>query len=607
MRFKGVFSSIRWRVTIPYAVIIFVTTLGLTFYISNEVRKARYTDLESRLLAEAWVISNSMLPDLNAPGGPDIDALDGQAWQWAQISGERVTVIGPEGVVLGESHADRREMDNHLYRPEVQAALRAGQGTAVRFSRTLRAQLMYAAVPVRVDDEVKGIVRVALPLERIEANIRQLSRTIVSAGVFTAVFSIALAIYIASRTIKPIQELTHTVDRMAAGDMSARLLPTTRDEVGQLTRAFNHMADQLRDKVVTLAYERSRLSAVLNNMADGVIITDGSGDVVLINPAAESILKVDAETSVGRTFAQVVYHHQLIDLWNQCWQTGEEQAEMVETGPRGTFLQAIITPLLEIEALHFLVILQDLTRIRRLETVRRDFISNISHELRTPLASLSLVVETLRDGAIEEPPAARQFLTHMENELSSLTQMVEELLELSRIESGKVPLDLQPTKLSKLVKKPLKRLRPQADRKDVELSKSLPGDAPLVLADAQRIHQVVANLVHNAIKFTPSGGHITVFAKVGAQAEAMGAAPDEVVVAVTDTGIGIPAEDLPRIFERFYKIDRARAQEGTGLGLAIAKHIVQGHGGRIWVESLEGVGSTFYFTLPLSSGASPRR
>jgi two-component system phosphate regulon sensor histidine kinase PhoR len=325
--------------------------------------------------------------------------------------------------------------------------------------------------------------------------------------------------------------------------------------------------------------------------------------IVLMNAAAARILRYNVTKAVGRRFAQVAYSHQLIELWNRCYETQREQNETVETVLYGNFLHAVITPLRGSSPPRFLVMLQDLTHIRRLETIRRDFISNISHELRTPLASLSLVVETLRDGAIEDPPAARRFLSHMQTELAALTQMVEELLELSRIESGRVPLAMKSTKVKKLIHKPVKRLRPQAERKGVALNVALSDDLPRVRADAKRIHQVVTNLVHNAIKFTPSGGAITAFARVQPvpseddQDEAP--AGREVVIGVTDTGVGIPEEDLGRIFERFYKTDRARTREGTGLGLAIAKHIVQGHQGRIWVESIEGVGSTFFFSLPV--------
>lgn len=579
-------ASIRWRITVPYAVIILLTTLGLSLYISGQVRQARHADLQARLLGEARMMASVL--DFEA-SPQETGVLDAQARQWAALLGQRVTLIGRDGAVLGESDFDSATMDNHLYRREVQLAAASGEGVAVRFSRTLEQELMYAAVAVRAEGEVAGYARVAVSLAQIEATVSRLSRTILGAGTLTALLSILLASFIASRTVRPVRQLTEAAERLASGDMNVHLLPTTRDEVGLLTRAFNHMAEELHEQVTTLARERSRLEAVLNNMADGALITDVHGEVVLINPAAARILRIDAAQALGRTFAQAVYDRQLIELWAACRQSQQEQVATVETGPGGSFLHAIVTPLSEDDALRVLVILQDLTRVRRLETVRRDFISNISHELRTPLASLSLVVETLQDGAMEEPEAARRFLVHMENELAGLIQLVEELLELSRIESGRVPLDIEPTKLSKLVKKPLKRLEPLAERKAVTLARALPAPAPLVLADSKRIQQVVGNLVHNAIKFTPAGGRITVSAEIRA---------GEVVLAVADTGVGIPAADLPRIFERFYKTDRARAEQGTGLGLAIAKHLVQSHGGRIWAESVEGAGSTFYFSLP---------
>jgi two-component system, OmpR family, phosphate regulon sensor histidine kinase PhoR len=381
-------------------------------------------------------------------------------------------------------------------------------------------------------------------------------------------------------------------ERLASGDLWARLVPSTRDEVGQLTRAFNHMAQQIRDQVSTLAEEQGRLAAVLAHMADGVLITDARGQVQLINAAAARLLDTSEERALQRPFTQVAFYHTLIDLWKACREQGEEQVAMVEVSHHGLFLQAIITPFREPEVEGYLVILQDLTRIRRLETVRRDFISNISHELRTPLAGLRALVDTLRGGAIKEPKAAKRFLKRMDAEVDALTQMVEELLELSRIESGQAPLRLAPTSVAEVMIPPVDRLRPQAERAGLVLNVELVPRLPHVLSDVDRVRLVLTNLVHNAIKFTPPGGRITVAARQEG---------NEVVLAVHDTGVGIAAEDLPRIFERFYKADRARSGGGTGLGLAIAKHIVQGHGGRIWAESIEGQGSAFYFTLPVAT------
>jgi two-component system phosphate regulon sensor histidine kinase PhoR len=408
------------------------------------------------------------------------------------------------------------------------------------------------------------------------------------------VLATGLAIYVANWVSEPVRDLTEVVQRMANGDLNARLLPSTEDEVGQLTHAFNLLGEQLQEQITALTKERTRLTTILENMADGVVITNERGIVEMINSAAGRILDVSPQQSIGQSFSAIARHHHLIDLWHLSRERGEEQIEALETNlPHGRFLQVIITPLPDRLAPGYLVILQNLTRIRRLETIRRDFISNISHELRTPLASLRAIAETLQDGAIDDPPVARRFLRHIASEVNAMSQLINELLELSRIESGKVPLEKHPTPVSELIIPPTERLLPQAERSGLTVDISIPEDLPLVYVDAERIQLVITNLVHNALKFTPVGGNVTV----------RGALRDDGVhITVEDTGIGIPQEEQSRIFERFYKADRARSGRGTGLGLAIAKHIIQAHGGRIWVESEPNVGSAFTFTLPLSVG-----
>ncbi|MFQ5611809.1 MAG: ATP-binding protein [Anaerolineae bacterium] len=579
--------SVRWRIALPYAVLIVLTTVGLTFYISEQVRRARLADLQAQLLIDARFLADSLQPLLGR--GASVETLDALAHRWADLLEARVTIIGANGVVLGESHRDRALLDNHLDRPEVQEALGTGQGTSIRFSQTVGYEMLYAARPVTAEGQTVGLVRVALPLDQIEAGVVRLRSAMLAAGGVTLLLAIALAVLIAERAARPVRSLTRLTGRLAEGDLSARLSPARHDEVGQLTVAFNDMADRLQRQLRKLSDERSRLAAVLEHMADGVLITDGAGTVQLINPAAARLLGVPEAAALGRSFVEVVRDHQLVELWEDCCQGNQEQVAAIELERLGLFLQVIITPLRNGEAPERFVILQDLTQIRRLETTRRDFVSNISHELRTPLASLKAVADTLRDGALDDPPAAQRFLDRIDVEVDALTQMVQELLELSRIESGLVPFRLLPTPVSEVVLPSAERLRPQAERAELEFTIELPPALPLILADAERVQQVVTNLVHNAIKFTPPGGVISVTATFDA---------DEVVVSVADTGVGIPADDLPRIFERFYKADRARSGGGTGLGLAIAKHIVQGHGGRIWVESVEGQGSAFYFSLP---------
>ncbi len=590
------FRTIWARIAIPYIVLILAATAALTVYASDIARDSYLADLESQLGAEARLASESAgaLLAEGAPAG-EIDALVKRLGQLLQA---RVTVIDPDGAVVGDSQEDPATMENHRTRPEVQAALAGGQGKGTRYSRTLGYQMMYVAAPVRTAaGQVAGVARVALPLTQIEQRVSRLRYTIAGASLLTALLAGLLAVLIARQMTRPLRKLTGLAERMARGDLAGRIHIDSGDEVGRLGGAFNRMAGELQAQIEAMDAQRDMLAAVLAHMADGVLIGDSSGRVRLINPAAARLLGVDQQAAVGERFVTLVRDHQITGLWRRCRDCNEELGETVDMGTHRPFLRVVATPLSGPAEGECLVLLQDLTEMRRLETVRRDLVSNLSHELRTPLAGLKAVVDTLRDGALEDPPAARRFLDRIDTEVDALTQMVQELLELSRIESGQAPLRLAPAAVAGLVIPPVDRLQPQAERGGLTVAVDLPaaGDEPglpAVLADAERVREVVTNLVHNAIKFTPAGGRVTVSARQAGR---------EVIVSVEDTGVGIAAADLPRIFERFYKADRARSGGGTGLGLSIARHIVQGHGGRIWAESVEGRGSAFYFSLPVAT------
>jgi len=583
------FGSIRWRIAVPYILLALVAMLGMMAYLSRSSRQAYLENLHDQLLDEAILVA-----DLARPAFTSADRagqLTSLALHYSSLLAARVTIMATDGGVLADSSITTI-VDNHLNRPEVQQALATGRGFSVRFSTTLGQEMIYAAVPVSNEGNTIGIVRLSVPLTAINAQVHHLNQTLAVATLVGLILVIVLAILIADRTALPVRQLTAIVEQMAQGDLGIRVMSSTRDEVGRLAEAFNNMAGRFQNQMETLVDQRNKLEAVLTHMTDGAVITDGEGRVQLMNPAAAHLLGVAAEQASGESLVAVARDHQVVAVWQRCRQTGKEQSDLVEIGIRGPFLRVIATPLQEPPGGGLLLILQDLTQVRRLETIRRDFISNISHELRNPLAALKALVDTLRDGAIDDRPMAERFLVQMDAEVDAMTQMVRELLELSRIESGKVPLKLVPTGVADLINPAVERLRPQAERAGLTIGIDLPDNLPLVLADGERLQQVLSNLLHNAIKFTPPGGQITVSATAGTM----------VTISVQDTGVGIAAADLPRIFERFYKADRARSSGGTGLGLAIAKHIVQAHGGQIWAESIEGHGATFRFTLPIRAG-----
>ncbi len=392
------------------------------------------------------------------------------------------------------------------------------------------------------------------------------------------------------RLRQTLNDYARRVRRAAEGDAPASALPTDVKELEDLSNSVLALASSFNSQLSTMDAERARLATVLDQLTDGVLIIDTDCRVQFANPAAERLFGEDMEDLVGRSVTETLRYHQLVQVWQRGHESGEVQSESVELPTRRQFLQLFVIPDRHTPG-GSLLLVQDLTRLRRLETVRRDFVSNLSHELRTPLASLKALTETLQEGALDDPPAARHFLAQMQTEVDALTQMAAELLELSRIESGQITLDLKPVAAFDLLSSAAGRMRLQAERAGLNLRVDCPPNLPKVSADAIRLEQVLVNLIHNAVKFTRPGGEIFLIAEPTERA---------VRFAVRDTGTGIPADDLPRIFERFYKSDRSRSGGGTGLGLSIARHIVEAHGGRIWAESREGEGSTFFFTLPLS-------
>ena len=580
------FRSIRWRIGIVFAVLIIACISGLGAYLSHLTRGDHLDTLRVQLADQARLIG-----DISAPyfAGNQTDSPDALAKRLGEQIGARITIINKDGVVLGDSEEDPATMDNHADRPEVIEALSQGTGSSIRYSATLGYSMIYVAVPITSNGGVVGVARVALSLAQIDKSLQHLNNVIIVGAVIAAVIAILLAFQMLRITTGPIKKLTQLSKKMAQGELDQEIQITSQDEVGELARAFNQMAVRLKEMVALLTNERDRMATILSNIDDAILMVDGDSRITAMNRAAENIFQISEKKALGHTFIEIVRDHEMNELLQHCLSTKKQQTGAVEIKLKKQFLSTIATPLPGDGGC--LVHIQDLTELRRLEIIRQDFISNISHELRTPIASVKALAETLNEGAIEDPSVAKDFLSRINVEVDKLAQMVQELGELSRIESGEAPLQKKPVNIAGAIEHAVDRLRAQADRAGLNFDFVIPSTLPKVMADEARVEQVLVNIIHNAIKFTPSGGRISISAQ---------ARDNNILVSVADTGVGIPADALPRIFERFYKADKSRTSGGTGLGLAIAKHIVEAHGGRIWAESVERRGSTFNFTLPLA-------
>ncbi|NPV72738.1 MAG: phosphate regulon sensor histidine kinase PhoR [Pelotomaculum sp.] len=426
------------------------------------------------------------------------------------------------------------------------------------------------------------------------------SLNIWGAGALAFSCSALLAWIMYSRIIAPLEEVASVAQDMARGNLDQEIRISSQDEIGDLARSINYLARQLKNNIEDVIAEKNRIKAILSSMSDGVIAMDAWGRMILINPVVEELFRITMAASRGKNILRVIRNYDLEKLLNQALETGrcmQKQIQILAPEPR--VFQVHVIPLQNSGAERggVVALLRDITERKILQEMRSEFVANVSHELRTPLTSIRGFAETLLDGALEEPDTARRFLEIINSETERLSRLIDELLNLSRLESHKWVPKRQPVNMGELIKRAVAILQPRAVEKNLAIKINLPEDLPVVQGDPDMLSQVLLNLIENAVVYTQAGGEVSISAA---------ATQDEMKVDVKDNGIGIPPESLSRVFERFYRVDKARSREqgGTGLGLSIVKHIIDAHRGSVQVESKVGIGSTFSFVIPLEHQAA---
>jgi two-component system phosphate regulon sensor histidine kinase PhoR len=585
--------SIYWKITIPF-ILLFVAGMGvLGFYLVNATRDTQINHLETQLANEAKLVAQISAPAFAGPiKQSDIDVIAKTTGSEIQA---RVTLIAKDGTVLGDTEHDPLTMENHATRPEVVSALSSGAGESIRYSATLHEGMMYVAVPITDGGQVLGIARVALPLTTVQSSINSSVAILIAVIAIVAILVVLAAALIGGMITRPVRQITEAAEGIAAGKLDQQIPVRTTDEIGRLGRAFNEMSLSLKATMATIMNERSKLVTVLSSLTDGVVMTDSEGKIMLANPAAERLFNFKEANVTGHPLIEAVLDYEIDNAVKKCLETAIEQTVQLDS-TAGKFLRAIVEPITVSGSRAALILFQDLTELRNLQTMRRELVGNISHELRTPIAGIKVMVETLKGGAIKDKKAANDFLARIDDEVDRLIQMVSELTELSRIETGGAEFQMSSTNLNQLIEEAVTQMSPLAKKQQITMTTDLLENLPTVKADRERIRNTIVNLIHNAIKFNHPGGRIELSTRVDG---------NSAIISVSDTGIGISEDALPHVFERFYKADKARSKDGSGLGLAIAKHTIQAHGGRIWAESQEGKGSTFSFSLPLESNTVP--
>ena len=588
------------KLTLTLVGFVAVVALAAGLYLNSALEDFAERSLESRLALAGQVLEG----DARALARREAAPADVQAFvtRVAEVTGSRVTLIAADGRVVGETGVSPdawAAMSNHADRPEVRAAMAGRVGRDLRRSATLAAPLLYVAVPVTEGGRPVGALRLALPLSAVTDSYATLQGVMLAGGALALIVAFGIGLFVSGRVTRPVVEMQSIARQMSQGNFGVRAPARSPDEIGALGRSLNVMAARLREKIDDLAQERAKATAILDVMVEGVIAVDAHEQVLLMNERARAMLGLGGARVEGKPLLEAVRNADLHELLSEGRRpaagTGVRR-ELRLSDPTERVLQAHAVPLgLGGDETGAVVVLHDVTALRHLERVRTEFVANVSHELRTPLTAIHGYLETLLGGALDEPEHAHKFLGIVYRHTERLGRLLDDLTDLSNVELGRVTLRVAPLALGDVVDSVLAIIGPKAAAGQVALEARLAAGLAPVLADRDRLSQILINVVDNAVKYTPPGGHVTVSAGMGEDGH--------VAVAVADTGVGIPAADLPRITERFYRVDKARSRDlgGTGLGLAIVKHLVIAHGGELRIDSRPGEGTTVAFTLPAVS------
>jgi two-component system phosphate regulon sensor histidine kinase PhoR len=585
------------RLTASYIFVVAITLIITGWLLTPRLKQGFLSQLEQSLAIQTKLVAQDVVTVLRSPPPPA--AIEPLVRRFAQLTGCRVTLIRADGVVMGDSERSQDEvtrMDNHLQRPEVQAAMAQGRGEASRFSATLHEDMLYLATPVLSDEgHLLGFIRLALPLTEVNHRIASFQKDLMKVGAAAMLIAFGVALISVRRISQPLRELVTLSGHIGSGQVPETPNVDSRDEFGRLAKAFHEMANRMGEKVAELTRERTQLNAMLSSLVESIVALDYRGQVLFLNPAAEQLFDVRSSDAKGRPFLEVLRQSPLNEVLRQTLSSHQAvQKEIALHTPTERVISVNAIPVSYGEAqTGVLAALHDITELRKLENVRREFVANVSHELKTPLTSIKGYAETLLEGAIDDPKHNRAFLETIQEHANNLARLIDDVLDLSTIEAQRVMYRFEPINFKDVSDRIIKALEPMAKTKKVSLIVDLPQDLPKVRADREKLAQIVMNLIDNAIKFNKAEGEVRVTAeKKNGQA----------IFVVSDTGRGIPQEDLPRIFERFYRGNKDRSHEipGTGLGLAIVKHLIEAHQGTVTAQSNPGEGSVFRFTLPLA-------